>query len=311
MSPKDAIIEKAAELGFPIVGFTDSAHLLEAKPYYQKWIDEGMSGGMISADSDIDARLNPKSLLKSAESVIVFGMPHNVADPRVRENELRIARYARGYDYHEVIKIRLTEAAEFIRMIFPEAEFAFSVDTAQFAEKAAAIRAGIAWQGRNSLLINRRYGSFFCIGIIITNIKFEIDSPAENLCSSCRACIEACPTGAIEAEIPLINSDLCLAYWLNEGSRKYPVPAKIRNKIGNRLFGCDTCQDVCPFNKIAPLSEEKAFYPRLNRAGLTRKEVNALSQDDFARRFKKSPVKRAKLKGLRDNAGLPREKPKN
>jgi epoxyqueuosine reductase len=306
VTPKQAIQEKALDAGFPLIGFTCTTIPEENTERYHRWVAAGKYATMDWASKSVDERADARFLLPSAETVIALGMPYKTPEPKIRPGEKIIARYARGYDYHDVIMPRLKEISEFIKMIFPEAEFAFSVDSGRLQEKAFAIQAGLGWRGKNSLVINEKYGSFFFIGVIVTNIKFDFDSPVNNLCGSCRACIESCPVDAID-EDAIVDSRLCLSHWLNEGTRKYTMPEEIRKDVGNRLYGCETCQDVCPFNKKAPYSEIQEFFPRLNRAGMTKEEIADMTQEVFSRRFKLSPVKRAKLKGLRDNAGLPRE----
>jgi epoxyqueuosine reductase len=259
---------------------------------------------------NIERRLDPRALLPGARSIIVVAMNY-YADaeegpgaPRPGPDRAIFARYARGDDYHDVMAARLKSLLAFLKERAGEAaEGRIYVDAGPILEREVARRAGIGWFGKNTMLINTRRGSYFFLGEIVTNVALEPDEPAVGGCGTCTRCLEACPTGALFEPYKL-DARLCISYLTIE--LKGAIPEGLRpalSQSGARVFGCDICQEVCPFNlrRSAPTSEP-AFQPRQVTTSATLAEMMSLSEDDFRAKFKGSPVKRAKRGGLLRNA---------
>ncbi len=213
----------------------------------------------------------------------------------------RLSRYAWGTDYHDILLPKLKIISESIKNLCPGAATAEYVDTGPVLERQWAVRAGIGWQGKNGCIINKEYGSYFFLGTVITDVYFEPDMPQSDHCGKCTACIDACPTGAIVSP-KVIDSRKCLGYWTVEAKPDIEFPSYIQKNQSGALFGCDICQEVCPWNKKASACNEKQFYPRNGETCLSKGYVENMTQEEFSLRFRKSPVKRVKLAGLKRNA---------
>ena len=298
-SYQQIIIEKANELGFPLIGFGKATALTEDASFYSKWIEKGKNGEMQWMSNGIEERANPNLILPSCKSVIVLAMPYYIPIKHTAPTG-KIARYAWGWDYHSIIKPKLFALNNFIKEIFPEAEFYNSVDSGRVLEKAWAVKSGIGWRGKNSLVITQEFGSYVFLAIIYTNIEFEYSQEISNKCGTCNICIKKCPTQAIEKDNN-INATKCLSYWLNEASRNHKIPKSIQEKNPGWVYGCDSCQEVCPYNRNLKGTNERLFYPRLNQTNINTEYIQAIQQEEFSRRFKESPIKRAKLIGLKEN----------
>lgn len=213
----------------------------------------------------------------------------------------KLSRYARGDDYHDVIPPKLRSLAEIITSLVPEAETKVYTDTGAILEKQWAVRAGIGWQGKHSNVISRNIGSWFFLGIVLTTAEFLYDQPIADYCGTCTACLQACPTQAI-VEPYLVDARRCISYWTIETKPDTEIPLPIAEHLDGWLFGCDTCQDVCPWNRFQQQSNEERFAARYGQTALALTDVETMTQEEFSVRFKKSPVKRAKLAGLKRNA---------
>lgn len=251
-----------------------------------------MNGKMDYLASNIDKRINPESLFPGAKSVIVTGLGYYTRRKQGGNGVPILSRYAYGENYHDVIKKKLSKLLEYIKSIVPDAEGRSFVDSAPVLEKAWAREAGLGWPGRHSILINRDLGSFFFIGVIILNVELDYDKPFESdNCGSCRICIEECPTGAINSN-KTIDARKCIAYQTVESNE--PLPDRVIRTLGGRVFGCDKCQEVCPWNRDAVTHHVPEFEISPELASLSREEWLEMLPASFNYLFRKSAIKRAK-----------------
>jgi epoxyqueuosine reductase len=306
-NPKESLRSKALELGFDLVGVCS----IQEPPHlqvYADWVAEGKHGQMGYLAEHLPLKQDPRKLLPEARSVIAVGLNYN------RPNEPkpgmpRIARYALGRDYHKVLRRKLKTLQAWVETEHPGSQHRVCVDSAPIMERDFAHLAGLGWFGKNTMLINSQRGSWFFIGILLTSIEFEPDSPAIGGCGTCRACIDACPTGAIvfENQRWQVDARWCISYLTIE--HEGPIEPDLAKKMGGWTFGCDVCQEVCPFNQpreSQPLRAQTAKEPdflRENRlASLA--EIVQMSPQDWDLATRGSPVRRAGIVGLKRNAGI-------
>jgi len=304
-----AIKARARALGFDLVGITGAEPSAFAEEY-RDWALRGYAGEMDYLTRNLHRRLDPRELLPDARSIIVVGMNYYTdaeegpGTPAAPDPERAVfARYARGDDYHDVMTERLRELLDFLKAEAGEgAEGRVYVDAGPILEREVAQRAGLGWFGKNTMLINTRRGSYFFLGEIVTNVALPVDEPARGGCGTCTRCLDACPTGAIVAPFQL-DARRCLSYLTIE--LKGAIPAEFRpalSESGNRIFGCDICQEVCPFNlRRSVPTEEPAFQPREATKAPLLVDMLKMTQEQFRQQFKGSPVKRAKWRGLLRN----------
>jgi epoxyqueuosine reductase len=297
----DLVKNYALQLGFSSVGIASADVLTEEMERYTTWLEMGFHGTMSYLERNLDRRNDVREILPEAQSVIVVAQnyytPHNHSPDAVG----KISRYAWGDDYHEVIPPKLRELAAALEQYYPESRSKIYTDTGHLLEKAWAARAGIGWQGKHSNIISRTHGSWFFIGIIITTAKLTADSPIEDFCGTCTACIDACPTGAI-VQPYVVDGSKCLSFWTIETKPEVEFPLEISSKMDGWVFGCDECQNVCPWNRFRVETNETRFAPRNSELTLSLNKIENLTQEEFSERFRKSPVKRTKLGGLKRNA---------
>lgn len=303
----EAVKQRAQELGFDLVGITGAEPSVFSEAY-RDWVEQGYAGEMHYLTRDLHRRLDPRELLPEVRSIIVVGMNYsndaNPGTPSDTEPDRAIfARYARGDDYHDVMGERLRELLRFLQERGGEETTGrVYVDTGPLLEREVARRAGLGWFGKNTMLINTRRGSYFLLGEIITNLLLPRDAPALGGCGTCTRCMEACPTGAIVAPFRL-DARRCISYLTIE--LKGEIPEEFHPAMqasGNRVFGCDICQEVCPFNlRRSTLTSEPAFQPREVTQSSTLSDILLLTEEEFRLKFKGSPVKRAKHRGLLRN----------
>ncbi len=294
---------RANDLGFELVGITPAAQS-ETIARYRQWIENGYAGKMGYLERHLPLKVDVRQLLAEAKSVISLAMNYYTLDPpkALAEDPARgqISRYAWGDDYHDVIRQRLSELVDFIKQTAEtELKTRVCVDTAPIIEREYAQKAGIGWIGKNTNLIHWRSGSWYFLAEVLINIDLESDTaPLRGSCGTCTRCIEACPTDAI-VEPNLLDSRLCISYLTIE--LKESIPKALRPKIGNLIFGCDICQEVCPWNSKAVPTDEPAFQPR--DGNLTPKLLSliGMTQQEFSRKFKGSPIKRTKRRGFLRN----------
>jgi epoxyqueuosine reductase len=293
------VIEKAKQLGFDLVGFAKPDLLEDETEKLKQWLDKGYQASMSYMEKNLHKRKDVKEILPTVKSIISLALNYFTSEHHSNEDDIgKVSRYAWGKDYHLIIWQKLDELETMLKEIEPELEILSYVDTGPVMDKAWAVRAGIGWMGKHTNVINPDYGSWFFIATIITNYQFDYSEIITDHCGTCTACIDACPTKAIVQEY-VVDSNKCISFQTIEN--KEEIPIGLKGKFDNWLFGCDICQDVCPWNhKFSQQSWIKEFHP-LNKE-LTYDEVLKLDEQSFKERFAESPIKRTKLKGLQRNA---------
>jgi len=301
---KFEIVNKAKELGFDIVKIAKYQILADDKLVYQKWVDKGYNGNMKWMEFNLDERTDPNLLIPNAKSIIVLGKSYKNKFNHNPDDLYKIARYAWGKDYHKVIMNQLELLIEFIKQNAPNMSFYKTVDSGKSLEKAWAEKAGIGWRGKNSLIINPDFGSFIFLAVIITDLELPADNPIKNRCGDCQLCIDSCPTSCI-TENRNIDASNCISYWLTVEARKEKLKPSIL-KANNKewIYGCDICQNVCPYNQKVLLSEDSNYFPINGRMTLQVEEIEMLTESEFALIFQDSPIKNAKFQGLKNAANL-------
>ena len=295
-----AIKQRARELGFDLVGIAP-ATASGYRNYFERWLSDGKAGEMHYLAGRFSERTDPAIYLPGAASVICVGMNYFVPLEAAPAGHGRIARYALGDDYHEIIKGRLHRLADWIREAKPEAETRCSVDTAPVMEKELAARAGIGWVGKNTCVINEKIGSWILLGEIITTLELAADEPATDRCGSCRRCIDACPTGAITEPYQL-DARRCISYLTIE--HRGEIEPELSAKFEDWIYGCDICQDVCPWNRNPPTATDPALAPRWKSGSIDPRRVLEWNDEDYRRELKGSAMKRVKLPMLKRNAKI-------
>jgi len=291
--------EKAVEIGFDLVGVSPVGSFPESQ-FYKEWLAKGFAGEMKYMEREPQKRENIKNVLPGAKSVISCGINYNTDYPYSTEERDKtkgwISRYAWGDDYHEIVGKKLSLLAGFISGTLSEdVKSRIYVDTGPVLDRVYGKYSGLGWFGKNTCLINQKVGSWIFIGEIVTNIEFDYDSLVPDRCGTCTRCIDACPTGAL-LEPYVLDSRLCISYLTIE--LRQGIPLDLRDNVGNNIYGCDICQDVCPWNKKAKLSNESSFQPREGLHNPSLASFSGLTEEDFRLIFKGSPIKRAKRKGL-------------
>lgn len=298
------IKRRAREIGFDLVGIA-SAEPSGRRDYLRRWLDDGQAGEMRYLADRFDERTQPQVYLPGARSVVCVAINYYVPLEETAQEEKahqgRIARYALGDDYHELIKTRLHALADWMRETVPDARTRACVDTAPVMEKEMATRAGIGWLGKNSCLINPRIGSWLLLGEILTTIALPADEAGSDHCGTCTRCIDACPTGAITAPYQL-DARRCISYLTIE--HRSEIPADLKSHISDWLYGCDICQDVCPHNNKAAPATDAALQPRFPTGTLDVRDVLNWSDDDYRKKLRGSAMRRVKLPVLRRNAQI-------
>jgi epoxyqueuosine reductase len=293
------VIEKATQLGFDLVGFSKADLLENETGKLQQWLDKGYQATMSYMEKNLHKKKDVKEILPNAISIISLAINYYTPEKHSNENDKgKISRYAWGKDYHLIIWQKLDELEAMLKELEPELETLSYVDTGPVMDKAWAVRSGIGWMGKHTNVINPNIGSWFFIATIITNYKFEYSEMITDHCGTCTACIDACPTNAIVKEY-VVDANKCISFQTIEN--KGEIPAELEQKFDNWIFGCDICQDVCPWNnKFALSTSLKEFYPQNKELKLN--EVLEMDDKSFKTRFAESPIKRTKLKGLKRNA---------
>jgi epoxyqueuosine reductase len=288
---------EAKRLGFLSCGFSKAEFLEEEAPRLEKWLSNNMHGEMQYMENHFDKRLDPRLLVDGAKSVISLLLnyyPHETQS----ENSYKVSKYAYGQDYHHVIKSKLRQLQEFISEEIGEVNGRAFVDSAPVLDKAWAAKSGLGWMGKHSNLLTQQIGSFYFIAELIVDLELEYDSPVTDHCGSCTACIDACPTEAI-VEPYVVDGSKCISYYTIE--LKNEIPASVKGKFDDWVFGCDICQDVCPWNKFSKAHREPLFNPHPELLAMTKKDWEEITEDVFKKIFKKSAVKRTKYSGLERN----------
>ena len=287
------------ELGFSACGIAQADLLVEEEDRLKRWLDEQYHAGMVYMENHFDKRVDPRKLVEGAKSVIVLLYNYYPQQNFSDESEYKISSYAYGTDYHFVIKDKLKQLMDEIKEIAPEFEGRGFVDSAPVLERSWAKRAGLGWIGKNTCLITKNQGSYFFISEIISNLDIEADEPFEaNHCGGCTRCIEACPTQAIGKGG--VDSRKCISYWTIE-NKTGTIPESFKGKFENWIFGCDICQQVCPWNRFSEPHHEPAFRLSDKLSRIKKQNWDELSEDDFRELFRKSPLKRSRYEGIKRN----------
>lgn len=294
-----AVKEKALELGFADCGFSKAESLPEDAPRLREWLDQGYHARMGYMDNHFEKRCDPTLLVEGALSVISL-LYNYYTDKKQKDPEAPvISKYAYGKDYHFVMKEKMNQLFDFIKSQHPEAEGRIFVDSAPVLDRAWARKAGLGWIGKNSNLISRKAGSFVFIGEIILNLELDYNQvPEGDFCGSCNRCIEACPTQAI-LDHRILDSERCISYQTIENRGE--ISQDLEGKLSGRVFGCDICQDVCPWNRKAILHTEAEFEPSSNLLDMSAEQWSQLNKEGYRELFSSSPVERAGYKKLRSN----------
>jgi epoxyqueuosine reductase len=293
------IREQASLLDFDYCGIAKSARLEDDARRLEQWLHKGLHGSMHYMENYFDLRVDPAKLVPGARSVITL-LKNYYSDTQQEPGSPRISKYAYGKDYHEVIRAQLNQLLGFIRSNIGEINGRGFVDSAPVLERTWAQRSGLGWVGKNGNLITKQTGSFYFIATLITDLELEYDDPfAKDFCGSCTKCIDACPTEAI---LPgrVVDGSKCISYFTIE-LKDMLIPGNMKNKFENWMFGCDTCQDVCPWNRFAKPNTEIAFTPIPEILNLSTSEWEDMSEAQFRKIFRDSPISRAKYKGIQRN----------
>jgi epoxyqueuosine reductase len=265
----------------------------------ESWLNQGMHGSMQYMENHFDLRIDPSRLVPGAKSVITLLMNYFPTALQSQETP-QIAKYAYGNDYHEVIRTKLKDLLARIREQIGEVDGRGFVDSAPVLERSWAVRSGLGWVGKNGNLLNKQAGSFFFIATLIVDLELEYDAPfAGDYCGTCRKCIDACPTAAISAG-KVVDGSKCISYFTIE-LKDLLIPEPMKGKFGDWLFGCDTCQDVCPWNRFSKPSQEPAFFPIPAILNFRTADWEELTEESFKEIFRHSALKRAHFAGIRRN----------
>jgi epoxyqueuosine reductase len=299
MFSAEHIRREALRLGFSFAGFAKATRLDDAARRLEAWLRQGAHGRMGYMENYFDLRIDPTRLVPGAKTVICLAYNYHNPEKQQDAEAPKISQYAYGEDYHQVIKDKLKALLEFIRQEAGEVDGRCFVDSAPVMEREWAQRAGLGWNGRNTLTIHPRHGSYFFLAEIICDLELDYDDPVRDHCGTCRRCIDACPTEAISPNGYLLDASKCISYLTIE--LREAIPTDFQGKMDNWMFGCDVCQEVCPWNRFAHRHEEPAFEPHPELLNMTRRDWLELTEAVFGRVFKKSAVKRAKYAGLQRN----------
>jgi epoxyqueuosine reductase len=301
----ETLTQTANELGFALVGFARLHPLAEREAFYRQWLADGGHASMTYLAREPERRFDPRCLDARYNSVVSLGYPYAArATPDVdwrAEMRGRIAAYALGRDYHDVVKKRARAVGNIIRQLRPGSMTRTYVDTGPVFEREWASASRIGWFGKNTMILNRQHGSYFFLAEIFTDVEFDVPvEPYREHCGTCRRCLDLCPTGAL-ADGYVMRSDLCISYQTIEN--RGAIPRELRSKIGNWIFGCDICNDVCPWND-QDTNDQHASDERVDSRLPRLPELLALTEEEFGQRFTVSAVKRAKRRGLLRNVAV-------
>lgn len=292
------IRQEAHRLGFGYCGIARAEKLDDDARRLEAWLHKGLHGKMQYMENHFDKRIDPSKLVPGARSVISLLSNYFNDETALNKQEPKISMYAFGRDYHFVLKEKLSELLAVIRAFAGMVNGRVFVDSAPVLERSWAAKSGVGWIGKNGNLINKNSGSFFFLSEIILDIELEYDSPVSDYCGTCTACLDACPTGAILRD-KVVDGSKCISYFTIE--LKEEIPAEVKGKFDGWMFGCDICQDVCPWNRFAKRHEEVQFLPSPELLQMHSANWEEITEEVFQRVFKDSPLKRAKFDGIKRN----------
>ncbi len=286
----------AQTLGFDFCGISKAQRLDEEAPRLAQWLKDGKQGNMQYMENHFEKRLDPQKLVHGTKSVVTLLYNYSPRE-KLPMDQFKLAKYAYGDDYHHIIKKKLHQFMGEIQEQIGEVGGRVFVDSAPILERVWAKKAGLGWIGKNTLLINKQKGSFFFIAVLLLDLELEADGPVKDYCGTCTRCIDACPTNALTPY--QLDASKCISYLTIE--LKEEIPTEFKGKMENWVFGCDICQDVCPWNRFAEPHAEPLFEPHEALKNWRKNEWKEITQEVFNKVFKKSAVKRTKFKGLRRN----------
>ncbi len=295
----ETIRAEARRLGFDQCGFARAERLDDEARRLEQWLSSGAHGRMGYMANHFELRVDPCRLVPGARSVICLAHNYFQEEKQADPTAPKLASYAFGEDYHHVLKEKLRSLLDFMRHEIGDIDGRCFVDSAPVMEREWAARAGLGWNGRNTLTIHPRRGSYFFLAEIICDLDLPPDPPIGDHCGTCRRCIEACPTEAISPEGYFLDASKCISYLTIE--LKEAIPPEFSGKMGGWMFGCDACQEVCPWNRFSKKTEEPRFAPHPDLLRMTRRDWAEITEEVFGKVFKKSAVKRAKFEGLLRN----------
>ncbi|ANI87972.1 tRNA epoxyqueuosine(34) reductase QueG [Arachidicoccus ginsenosidimutans] len=291
--------QTAQECGFEFCGIAKAAKLGEDARRLEAWLNKGMHGTMHYMEKYFELRTDPTKLVPNAKSVITL-LKNYYPETSQNTDAPKVSKYAYGNDYHETIKVQLNVFLDRLKASFGEFQGRGFVDSAPVLERAWAEKSGLGWLGKNGMLINKGAGSFYFIATLIVDVELEYDAPlAKDFCGTCTRCIDECPTDAILPN-KVVDGSKCISYFTIE-LKDALLPDDMRPKFDNWLFGCDVCQDVCPWNRFSKPTNDEAFKPIAEILNFTEKDWSDLTEDGFRQIFKHSPLKRSKYKGIMRN----------
>ena len=289
---------EAKRLGFLSCGISKAGFLENEAPRLEQWLNKNMHGEMHYMENHFDKRLDPTKLVEGSKSVISLLLNYYPSQTQEGENIPKISKYAYGTDYHFVIKDKLKHLLHFIQDEIGEVHGRAFVDSAPVLDKAWAAKSGLGWIGKHSNLLTQQVGSFYFIAELIIDLELDCDTPITDHCGTCTACIDACPTQAI-TEPYVVDGSKCISYFTIE--LKENIPTEFKGQFDNWMFGCDVCQDVCPWNRFSKSHNEPLFNPHPELLSMTKNDWEDITQETFNKVFKKSAVKRTKFSGLKRN----------
>ena len=293
------IKQKALDLGFMFCGISKADFLEEEAKQLDQWLKNGNHGKMSYMENHFDKRLDPRLLVDDAKSVVSLLLNYFPSEAQQDSEAPKISKYAYGEDYHFVIKEKLKDLFQFIQDEIGEVGGRVFVDSAPVMDKAWAKRSGLGWMGKNTNIIHPKHGSFFFIAELILDIELIPDGPMKDYCGTCTKCIDDCPTDAIVAPY-VVDGSKCISYLTIE-LKDQLLPSEFRGKMDNWAFGCDICQDVCPWNRFSTPHKESRFNPHENLLKMNKADWHDLTEEVFQELFRKSAVKRTKFDGLKRN----------
>lgn len=294
------IKSEATRLGFLSCGISKAGFLEEEAPRLEAWLKNGMHGQMQYMEQYFDKRLDPTLLVDDSKSVISLLL--NYYPPELQNpDSYKISKYAYGKDYHNVIKKKVKKLLNFIKAEIGEVSGRAFVDFAPVMDKAWAAKSGLGWIGKNSNLLTQKVGSFYFIAELIIDLELEYDYATTDHCGSCTACLDACPTQAIVAPY-VVDGSKCISYYTIELQEN--LPQDLKGKLDDWMFGCDVCQDVCPWNKFSKAHSEPLFTPYPELLSYTKKDWEEITQETFEKVFTNSPLKRIKIEGVQRNVAF-------
>ncbi|MFO7656789.1 MAG: tRNA epoxyqueuosine(34) reductase QueG [Bacteroidales bacterium] len=292
------IKSEALRLGFNACGIAFAEPLKTDEIHLKSWLDKKLHAGMGYMSNYFDKRIDPAQLVPGTKSIITVLLSYNTGTIQASPLAPVISVYAFGKDYHHVMKKKLRLLLQYIQNIIQGTNGRVFVDSAPVLERALAARAGLGWIGKNSMLISPKWGSFVFIGSVFLNVELEYDTPIKEMCGSCSQCLDNCPTRAI-IRPKVIDARKCISYLTIEN--KEPIPEIFTQKMQNRVFGCDICQDVCPWNRKAPFHNVPEFIPENELLEMKKEDWQNLTEEKYNHLFERSAVKRTKYSGLKRN----------